>query len=183
MQQSYAELITSIGEDLTRPGLQDTPARAARAFTDLTRGYGQTLDEVTNQAIFPTTNREMVMVKGIEFYSLCEHHLLPFMGVAHVAYLPAGQVIGLSKLARIVDLYARRLQIQENLTQQIAQAVMDATNARGAAVVMDAQHLCMMMRGVQKQQSSTRSISMLGEFSRDPQARNEFIAALPASVF
>lgn len=183
MQQSYADLITAIGEDLSRPGLQGTPDRAARAFRDLTRGYQQTLDEVTNQAIFPTTNREMVMVKGIEFYSLCEHHLLPFMGVAHVAYLPDGQVIGLSKLARIVDLYARRLQIQENLTQQIAQAVMDATNARGAAVVMDAQHLCMMMRGVQKQHSSTRSISMLGEFSRDAQVRNEFIAALPSSPY
>jgi GTP cyclohydrolase IA len=138
---------------------------------------------VTNNAVFPSSNREMVMVKGIEFYSLCEHHLLPFMGHAHVAYLPDGKVLGLSKMARIVDMYARRLQIQENLTQQIAQAVMDATGARGAAVVMDAQHMCMMMRGVQKQESSTRSVSMLGHFCTDAQARSEFLAALPPSRF
>ncbi len=180
VQQSYANLIASIGEDVSRPGLQGTPARAARAFGHLTQGYAQTLDEVTNRAIFPSSNREMVLVKGIEFYSLCEHHLLPFMGQAHVAYLPNGQVLGLSKFARIVDMYARRLQIQENLTQQIAQAVMDATGARGAAVVMDAQHLCMMMRGVQKQHSSTRSVSMLGEFANNQQVRQEFLQAVPA---
>lgn len=183
MQQSYADLINAIGEDLDRPGLLDTPNRAAKAFGYLTQGYGQTLEQVTNNAVFPSTNREMVMVKGIEFYSLCEHHLLPFMGHAHVAYLPNGQVLGLSKMARIVDMYARRLQIQENLTQQIAQAVMDATGARGAAVVMDAQHMCMMMRGIQKQQSSTRSVSMLGHFCTDAQARSEFLAALPPSKF
>lgn len=183
MQQSYADLINAIGEDLDRPGLLDTPNRAAKAFGYLTQGYGQTLEQVTNNAVFPSTNREMVMVKGIEFYSLCEHHLLPFMGHAHVAYLPDGQVLGLSKMARIVDMYARRLQIQENLTQQIAQAVMDATGARGAAVVMDAQHMCMMMRGIQKQESSTRSVSMLGHFCTDAQARSEFLAALPPSKF
>jgi GTP cyclohydrolase I len=183
MQQSYADLISAIGEDLDRPGLLDTPNRAAKAFGYLTQGYGQTLEQVTNNAVFPSTNREMVMVKGIEFYSLCEHHLLPFMGHAHVAYLPNGQVLGLSKMARIVDMYARRLQIQENLTQQIAQAVMDATGARGAAVVMDAQHMCMMMRGIQKQESSTRSVSMLGHFCTDPQARSEFLAAVPPSKF
>ncbi len=183
MQQSYADLINAIGEDLDRPGLLDTPNRAAKAFGYLTQGYGQTLEQVTNNAVFPSTNREMVMVKGIEFYSLCEHHLLPFMGHAHVAYLPNGQVLGLSKMARIVDMYARRLQIQENLTQQIAQAVMDATGARGAAVVMDAQHMCMMMRGIQKQESSTRSVSMLGHFCTDAQARSEFLAALPPSKF
>lgn len=179
MQQSYATLITAVGEDLTRPGLVDTPERAAKAFSFLTQGYNQSLEEVTNDAIFPSTNREMVMVKGIEFYSLCEHHLLPFMGQAHVAYLPNGQVLGLSKFARIVNMYSRRLQIQENLTQQIAQAVMDATGARGAAVVMDAAHMCMMMRGVQKQHSSTRSISMLGEFATNAQARQEFLMAVP----
>lgn len=183
MQQSYADLIRAIGEDLDRPGLLDTPKRAAKAFGFLTQGYEQTLEQVTNNAIFPSSNREMVMVKGIEFYSLCEHHLLPFMGQAHIAYLPDGQVLGLSKMARIVDMYARRLQIQENLTQQIAQAVMDATGARGAAVVMDAQHMCMMMRGVQKQESSTRSVSMLGHFCTDAQARSEFLAALPQSRF
>ena len=182
MQQSYANLITAIGEDLQRPGLKDTPQRAAKAFSFLTQGYTQTLDEVTNSAIFPSTNREMVMVKGIEFYSLCEHHLLPFMGQAHVAYLPNGQVLGLSKFARIIDMYSRRLQIQENLTQQIAQAIMDATGARGAAVVMDAAHMCMMMRGVQKQHSSTRSISMLGEFTTNTQVRQEFLLAVPPST-
>ncbi len=181
MQQSYANIITAIGEDLQRPGLRDTPQRAAKAFSFLTQGYTQTLDEVTNNAIFPSTNREMVLVKGIEFYSLCEHHLLPFMGQAHVAYLPNGQVLGLSKFARIVDMYSHRLQIQENLTQQIAQAIMDATGARGAAVVMDAAHMCMMMRGVQKQHSSTRSISMLGEFTTNTQVRQEFLLAVPPS--
>jgi len=183
MQQSYADLIRAIGEDLDRPGLLDTPKRAAKAFGFLTQGYEQTLEQVTNNAVFPSSNREMVMVKGIEFYSLCEHHLLSFMGQAHIAYLPDGKVLGLSKMARIVDMYARRLQIQENLTQQIAQAVMDATGARGAAVVMDAQHMCMMMRGVQKQESSTRSVSMLGHFCTDAQARSEFLAALPPSRF
>lgn len=179
MQQSYANLISAIGEDLERPGLIDTPVRAAKAFSFLTQGYELSLDEVTNNAVFPSTNREMVLVKGIEFYSLCEHHLLPFMGQAHVAYLPNGHVLGLSKFARIVDMYSRRLQIQENLTQQIAQAVMDATGARGAAVVMDAAHMCMMMRGVQKQHSSTRSVSMLGEFTTNAQARQEFLMAVP----
>lgn len=180
MPQSYASLISAIGEDLERPGLIDTPERAAKAFSFLTQGYQQSLDEVTNNAVFPSTNREMVLVKGIEFYSLCEHHLLPFMGQAHVAYLPNGHVLGLSKFARIVDMYSRRLQIQENLTQQIAQAVMDATGARGAAVVMDAAHMCMMMRGVQKQHSSTRSVSMLGEFTTNAQARQEFLMAVPS---
>lgn len=179
MQQSYANIISAVGEDLQRPGLIDTPARAAKAFSFLTQGYDQSLDEVTNNAVFPSTNREMVLVKGIEFYSLCEHHMLPFMGQAHIAYLPNGHVLGLSKFARIVDMYSRRLQIQENLTQQVAQAVMDATGARGAAVVMDAAHMCMMMRGVQKQQSSTRTVSMLGEFTTNTQARQEFLMAVP----
>jgi GTP cyclohydrolase I len=183
LQQSYANLISGIGEDLSRPGLVDTPIRAAKALSFLTKGYAQTLEDVTNGAIFPTTNHEMVMVKGIEFFSMCEHHLLPFMGHTHVAYLPEGKVLGLSKMARIVDMYARRLQIQENLTQEIAQAVMDATGARGVAVVMDAQHMCMMMRGVQKQDSSTRSVAMIGQFTTDNQARNEFLRALPASRF
>jgi GTP cyclohydrolase I len=183
LQQFYANLIRGIGEDLSRPGLLDTPIRAAKAFSFLTKGYAQTLEDVTNDAIFPTNNHEMVMVKGIEFFSLCEHHLLPFMGHAHIAYLPEGKVLGLSKMARIVDMFARRLQIQENLTQEIAQAVMDATGARGAAVVMDAQHMCMMMRGVQKQDSSTRSVAMLGQFCNDNQARNEFLRALPVSKF
>ena len=131
---AYRTLIASTGEELTREGLLNTPERAAKAFSFLTQGYHQDLVEITNNAIFPTDNNELVMVKNIEFYSMCEHHMLPFYGVAHVAYLPDGKVIGLSKMARIVDMYARRLQIQENLTRQIAQAVMDMTGAKGAAV-------------------------------------------------
>lgn len=175
----YEQLIASTGEDLDRAGLLDTPMRAAKAFAYLTRGYHQDLIEVSNNAIFPSDNRELVMVQNIEFYSLCEHHLLPFFGVAHVAYLPDGKVLGLSKVARIIDMYARRLQIQENLTQQVAQAIMDMTDCRGAAVVMDAAHMCMMMRGVSKQQSTTRSSAMLGEFVSNNQARHEFLNAVP----
>lgn len=175
----YAKIIKNAGEDLTRAGLVDTPMRASKAFAYLTQGYHQDLKEITNDAIFPTDNNELILVKNIEFYSLCEHHLLPFYGVAHVGYLPNGKVIGLSKMARIVDMYARRLQIQENLTKQVAQAVMDMTGARGACVVMDACHMCMMMRGVNKQQSSTRSISLLGEFQDNAQARQEFLMAIP----
>lgn len=175
----YAKIISNAGEDLTRAGLVDTPMRASKAFAYLTQGYHQDLKEITNDAIFPTDNNELILVKNIEFYSLCEHHLLPFYGVAHVGYLPNDKVIGLSKMARIVDMYARRLQIQENLTKQIAQAVMDMTGARGACVVMDAYHMCMMMRGVNKQKSSTRSISLLGEFKDSVQARQEFLSAIP----
>lgn len=179
---AYAQIIRNAGEDLSRPGLLKTPERAAKAFDFLTQGYTQDLATVTNDAVFPSDNREMVMVKNIEFYSLCEHHLLPFMGVAHVAYLPDGQVLGLSKVARIVDMYARRLQIQENLTKQVAEAVMQVTNARGVAVVMDAEHMCMMMRGVNKQHSSTRSLSMLGEFQTDDNLRREFLSEVPRNI-
>ena len=175
----YSQLIASTGEDLNRPGLVDTPIRAAKAFSYLTQGYHQTLEEVSNKAVFPSSNRELVIVQNIEFYSLCEHHMLPFHGVAHVGYLPDGQVLGLSKFARIIDMYARRLQIQENLTEQVAQAIMDITGCRGAAVVMDAAHMCMMMRGVSKQHSTTRSTAMLGEFITNNQARNEFLSAVP----
>lgn len=176
---AYRTLIASTGENLERAGLLATPERAAKAFAFLSQGYQQNLEEITNNAIFPTDNNELILVKNIEFYSMCEHHLLPFYGVAHVAYLPNDKVIGLSKMARIVDMYARRLQIQENLTKQIATAVMDMTGARGAAVVMDAAHMCMMMRGVMKQKSDTRSISLLGEFKDNAQARNEFLMAIP----
>ena len=163
--ESYRQLITSTGEDLERPGLQDTPIRAAKAFAHLTQGYHQSLEEVVNGAVFPSTNRELVLVQNIEFYSLCEHHMLPFHGVAHIA--------------RIVDMFARRLQIQENLSEQVAQTIMDVTGCRGVAVVMDAAHMCMMMRGVNKQHSTTRSTAMLGEYVHDNQARNEFLDAVP----
>lgn len=177
--ESYRQLIGSTGEDLDRPGLLDTPVRAAKAFAHLTKGYHQSIEEVVNDAVFPSANRELVMVQNIEFYSLCEHHMLPFHGVAHIGYLPDGQVLGLSKFARIVDMFARRLQIQENLSEQIAQTIMDVTGCRGVAVVMDASHMCMMMRGVSKQHSTTRSTAMLGEYQHNNQARNEFLGAVP----
>ncbi|NYR09797.1 GTP cyclohydrolase I FolE [Psychrobacter sp. BI730] len=177
--ESYRQLIGSTGEDLDRPGLLDTPVRAAKAFAHLTKGYHQSIEEVVNDAVFPSTNRELVLVQNIEFYSLCEHHMLPFHGVAHIGYLPDGQVLGLSKFARIVDMFARRLQIQENLSEQIAQTIMDVTGCRGVAVVIDASHMCMMMRGVSKQHSTTRSTAMLGEYQHNNQARNEFLGAVP----
>ena len=177
--ESYRQLISSTGEDLARPGLEDTPVRAAKAFAYLTQGYHQSLDEVVNDAVFPSTNRELVLVQNIEFYSLCEHHMLPFHGVAHIGYLPNGHVLGLSKFARIVDMFARRLQIQENLSEQVAQTIMEVTGCRGVAVIMDAAHMCMMMRGVSKQHSTTRSTAMLGEYMHNNQARNEFLDAVP----
>ena len=179
ISHSYADILTEIGEDLTRPGLQDTPQRAEKAFKYLTSGYQQDLLHITNDAVFPSNNYEMVLVKNIEFYSLCEHHLLPFYGRVHIAYLPDGQVLGLSKFARITEMFARRLQIQENLTQQIAQAVQEVTKARGVAVVIDSAHMCMMMRGIEKQNSTTRTVSFLGEFKTDKDARREFLMAVP----
>ena len=175
----YKSVIDLLGEDATREGLLDTPVRVAKAMKFLTKGYNESPEDILKKALFKEDYSQMVIVKDIDFYSLCEHHMLPFYGMAHVAYLPSDKVIGLSKIARIVDMYARRLQIQENLTKQVAQAVMDMTGARGAAVVMDAAHMCMMMRGVMKQNSTTRSISLLGEFKDNAQARQEFLAAVP----
>ena len=171
----YENLIANAGEDTTRDGLLKTPERAAKAFKFLTQGYQQSLDEIVNDAIFDSDNDEMVIVKDIELYSMCEHHLLPFVGKAHVAYLPQGKVIGLSKIARITDMYARRLQIQEQMTKQIADAIMKVTNAAGVGVVIEAQHFCMMMRGVQKQNSSTISSMMLGSFRDNHRTRHEFL--------
>jgi GTP cyclohydrolase I len=171
----YEALIASAGEDISRDGLVKTPHRASKAFEFLTQGYNQSLDEVVNNAIFDSDNDEMVIVKDIELYSMCEHHLLPFVGKAHVAYLPKGKVIGLSKIARITDMYSRRLQIQEQLTKQIADAVMQVTNAAGVGVVIEAQHFCMMMRGVQKQNSWTTSSMMLGSFRDNDRTRMEFL--------
>ncbi|MGM0784756.1 MAG: GTP cyclohydrolase I FolE [Pseudomonadota bacterium] len=171
----YRRIIQGLGEDPDREGLRDTPRRAAKAMQFLNRGYTQRLEEIINGAVFASETDEMVLVKDIELYSMCEHHLLPFIGKCHIAYLPNGKVLGLSKFARIVDMYARRMQIQENLTRQIAEAVQQVTEARGVAVVIEARHLCMMMRGVEKQNSSMTSSVMLGAFRENQPTRQEFL--------
>ena len=171
----YRHIIQELGENPEREGLRDTPKRAAKAMQFLNRGYTQSLEEIINGAVFESETDEMVLVKDIELYSMCEHHLLPFIGKCHIAYLPNGKVLGLSKFARIVDMYARRMQIQENLTRQIAEAVQRVTDARGVAVVIEARHLCMMMRGVEKQNSSMTSSVMLGAFREKPSTRQEFL--------
>jgi GTP cyclohydrolase I len=175
LEAHYAGLIQDIGEDLTREGLVDTPKRAAAAFRFLNSGYHQDLGKILNNAIFESDTQDMVIVQNIELYSLCEHHLLPFIGKCHVAYLPRGKVLGLSKVARIVEMYSRRLQIQERLTQQIARAVEIAVNPRGVAVVLESKHLCMMMRGVEKQNSSMTTSCMLGLFRENMSTRAEFL--------
>lgn len=178
MEAHWAAIIDAIGEDLTRAGLKDTPKRAAKAFEFLTRGYHQSVDEVVNDALFPSDSNEMVLVQNVELYSLCEHHMLPFIGKCHVAYIPTGKVLGLSKVARIVDMYARRLQIQESLTTQVAQTIMSVTEAEGVGVIIEAQHMCMMMRGVEKQNSIMKTSAMLGSFRNDQKTRDEFLALL-----
>lgn len=178
LSQQYREILVGLGENPEREGLLDTPKRAAKAMQYLCHGYQQSLDEIVNGALFESDNDEMVIVKDIELYSLCEHHLLPFIGKAHVAYIPTGKVLGLSKVARIVDMYARRLQIQENLTKQIADAIQRVTNAAGVAVVIEAKHMCMMMRGVEKQNSSMKTSATLGLFRDNQATRTEFLALL-----
>ncbi len=175
MEEHYSGIIAGIGEDLSREGLIDTPKRAADAFRFLNRGYEQSLETVLNGAIFKADTEDMVIVKDIELYSLCEHHLLPFIGKCHVGYLPCGKVLGLSKVARIVEMYARRLQIQEKLTKQIADSIQLAVNAKGVAVVIEAKHLCMMMRGVEKQNSVMTTSVMLGIFREEISTRSEFL--------
>ena len=167
------ELILSVGENPERQGLEKTPGRYIRAFRSLTEGYSRSLEEVINGALFDAPSQEMVIVKNIEFYSLCEHHLVPFFGRCHVGYIPDKKIIGLSKIPRIVDVFARRLQVQERLTAEISKTMMDVLNAQGVGVVTDAQHLCMMMRGVEKQGASAIASSLLGEFRESP-TRAEF---------
>src|SRR5690606_13584129 len=178
LEQHYTQILSALGEDVSREGLQRTPLRAAKAMQYLCKGYHENLDEIVNGALFSSDSSEMVLVKNIELYSLCEHHLLPFIGKAHVAYIPSGKVLGLSKVARIVDMYARRLQIQENLSRQIAEAVQQVTGALGVAVVIEAQHMCMMMRGVEKQNSSMVTSVMLGEFRENAATRSEFLSLI-----
>ena len=176
MEEHFRAIIESLGENPEREGLLRTPHRAAKSMEFLTQGYEQDIGEIVNGAIFESANDEMVIVRNIELYSLCEHHMLPFIGKAHVAYLPAGKVIGLSKIPRIVDMFARRLQIQENLTRQIGNCVQEVTGAHGVGVVIEAQHLCAMMRGVQKQNSSMVTSMMVGRFRDDHRTREEFLS-------
>ena len=178
MEDTYKTLIEKIGEDPAREGLRATPARAAKAMGFLTSGYEKTAEEVLGDALFSSQSDEMVVVKNIELYSLCEHHILPFFGACHIGYIPNGKVIGLSKMARIVEVFARRLQIQEHLTMQIAESVQELSMARGVGVVIQAKHLCMMMRGVEKQNSEMTTSCMLGVFRSDSQTRSEFLTLI-----
>ncbi|MEQ1802968.1 MAG: GTP cyclohydrolase I FolE [Gammaproteobacteria bacterium] len=178
MTDRFRDIITLLGEDVQREGLVKTPERAAKAFWFLTRGYRQDIGALINEAVFTSDTDEMVIVRNIEMYSMCEHHMLPFIGKCNVAYLPNGKVLGLSKIARIVDFFARRLQIQEVLTKQIAECVQSAIGGKGVGVVIEAQHMCMMMRGVEKQNSVMTTSCMLGNFRSHPQTRNEFLRLL-----
>lgn len=178
MEEQFRSILEMIGEDPQRGGLLDTPARAAKAMRFLTRGYGETLAQVTNNALFESDTSEMILVQDIELYSMCEHHMLPFIGRCHVAYVPTGKVLGLSKVARIADMYARRLQIQENLTKQIAEAIQEVTEASGVGVIIEAQHMCMMMRGVEKQNSKMKTSVMLGSFRDNQSTRMEFLSLI-----
>ena len=178
MDELFRKLIEDIGENVTREGLAKTPQRAAEAFKYLTQGYQMNVRDVINDAMFETDNDEMVIVKDIELYSLCEHHVLPFFGKCHVGYIPGGKIVGLSKIARIVDVYARRLQVQENLTYEIAQSIMKYVEPRGVGVVIEAQHMCMMMRGVEKQNSVMKTSAMLGLFRSSVNTRTEFLSLI-----
>ena len=175
MEEEIRKILLSLGEDPEREGLKKTPERVKRSLEYLTRGYSQDLDKVINGAIFEVESQDMVIVRDIEFYSMCEHHMLPFFGKCAIGYIPRGKIFGVSKLARIVDMYARRLQIQERLSNQIARAIFDTIQPEGVGVVMEAQHLCMLMRGVQKQNSVMVTSAMLGSFRSHQATRMEFL--------
>lgn len=176
IESQFAYLIRELGDDPRREGMIDTPKRARKAMTFLTKGYRENIQELINGAIFESSMDEMVIVKNIEFYSLCEHHLLPFFGKCHIGYLPNGKILGLSKFARITDHFAKRFQVQEQLTAQIANCVSEITGAKGVGVIMEAKHLCMMMRGVEKQDSCMITSNMIGVFRDDNRTRSEFLA-------
>ncbi len=176
------QLLKDIGENPKREGLEKTPRRVVAALSFLTKGYGDSVEKILNGALFTVKYDEMVIVKNIEVYSLCEHHLLPFFGKCHVGYLPSDKVIGLSKIPRIVEMFARRLQVQERLTQQVAQTILDAIQPKGVAVVVEAQHLCMMMRGVEKQNTGMTTSAMIGRFRKDQRSRAEFLSLLGLST-
>jgi len=178
LQNAYREILDHIGEDPERDGLKRTPERTAKAIQFLTRGYSEDPAQLLRGALFEVDYDEMVIVKDIEMFSLCEHHLLPFFGKVHVAYLPKGKVMGLSKIPRLVDIFARRLQVQERLTKQIAEAICEAIDPIGVGVVIEARHLCMMMRGVEKQHSATVTSSMLGAFRNEHETREEFLSLI-----
>jgi len=183
LERAIRTLLTEIGEDPTREGVAATPQRVRRTFTELTEGYRIDPDELLNDAFFEEAEYdEMVVVRNIDFYSLCEHHLLPFFGHAHVGYLPRGRIIGLSKIPRIVDLYGHRLQVQERMTQQVAQLLMDRLDAKGVACVIEATHLCMVMRGVRKEEPRMVTSAMLGTFRRDARTRTEFLTLIGRPV-
>ena len=175
------DLLIELGEDVNREGLLKTPDRVAKALSFLTYGYRADVQEVINQALFTETSGGMIIVKDIELYSLCEHHMLPFYGRCHIGYIPDGKVFGVSKLARLVDVFARRLQLQERLTQQVAESVSSAISPRGVGVMVEAQHFCMMMRGVEKQHSGTVTSTMLGAFRKSKATRDEFLALVGRS--
>lgn len=181
VKDHYAGILKALGEDITRDGLEKTPERVAKAMHYLTQGYEQNAQEILQGALFKENHNQMVIVKDIELYSLCEHHMLPFYGRAHIAYIPNGNIVGLSKLARVVDVFARRLQVQERLTIQVRDALQEALNPLGVAVVIEAKHLCMMMRGVSKQNSVTTTSAFTGEFEKEA-TRNEFIKLISSKL-
>ena len=171
-------LLKEIGEDPNREGLIKTPSRVSKAWSFFSRGYNQDIDEIINDAIFNENAKDMVVVRDVEFFSLCEHHLIPFFGKTHVAYIPNGKVVGLSKIPRIIDMFSRRLQVQERLTRQIAETIQDVLEPVGVAVIMEGQHMCMQMRGVEKQNSLTTTSSMLGKFRQSDRTRAEFLSII-----